>query len=96
MVKRPTTGAYARVAHQRNQPSGPSSQGRIARILTGQNHGFITDAHGRAVFFHRDDVVDGMAFGEFAVGDDVAFELIDDRLSGPRAIRVTKETKTGR
>jgi cold shock CspA family protein len=62
-------------------------------MVTGQNHGFIRDVRGREVFFHRSDLTEG-TFNHLAEGDEVTFELIDDRFSGPRAIRVTKKTST--
>ena len=68
------------------------------RVARGQGHAFIRVAGGREVFFHRSDVTEG-TFHALAVGDVVAFELIEDRVSGPRATRVRKRagsTATGR
>jgi cold shock CspA family protein len=59
-------------------------------LFVGQAHGFIRLASGREVFFHRSDVQDGTSFNAFAVGDCVAFELLEDRVSGPRALRVER------
>ena len=59
------------------------------RINAGQSHGFILDAESREVFFHRTDTTWG-TFNTLLVGDTVAFELIEDRVSGPRATRVRK------
>jgi cold shock CspA family protein len=59
------------------------------RIHAGQSHGFILDAESREVFFHRTDTTWG-TFNTLLVGDTVAFELIEDRVSGPRATRVRK------
>jgi len=56
--------------------------------MVGQGHGFIRLANGREVFFHRADVRDGLSFNAFAVGDRVIFELLEDRISGPRALSV--------
>jgi len=61
------------------------------RIHAGQSHGFILDAESREVFFHRTDTTWG-TFNTLLVGDTVAFELIEDRVSGPRATRVRKES----
>jgi hypothetical protein len=33
-------------------------------------------------------VCEGASFSEFAVGDRVTFELLEDHVSGPRALRV--------
>jgi cold shock CspA family protein len=45
------------------------------------------------VFFHRSDVMEG-TFNALAVGDVVAFELIEDQVSGPRATRVRKRARS--
>ena len=39
------------------------------------------------MFFHRSDTTFG-TFNKLTVGDKVAFELIEDRVSGPRATAV--------
>ena len=67
---------------------GTPSAGRIVTLLVGQSHGFIRLPNGRQVFFHRSDVREGASFNEFAVGDTVKFELLEDSVSGPRALRV--------
>jgi cold shock CspA family protein len=69
-------------------PAGIRSTGRIARLLIGQSYGFIRVRNGRAIFFHRADLRDAATFNTLQVGDLVAFELVDDQLSGARAIRV--------
>ena len=71
-------------------PSGRLTSGRIVRIHAGQSHGFILDADSREVFFHRSDTSWG-TFNTLLVGDTVAFELIEDRVSGPRATGVRRE-----
>ncbi|HEX7796749.1 MAG TPA: cold shock domain-containing protein [Vicinamibacterales bacterium] len=67
---------------------GPLCTGRIAKLLIGQNHGFIRVADSPDVFFHRSDLDDGTRFNDFAVGDVVTFELLEDAVSGARASRV--------
>jgi cold shock CspA family protein len=57
-------------------------------LLVGQGHGFIRLASGREVFFHRSDVHQGTSFNALAVGDRVTFELLEDHVSGPRALCV--------
>ena len=69
-------------------PASTPSTGRIARLLVGQAYGFIRVRNGRAIFFHRADLRDATTFNTLQVGDLVAFELVDDQLSGARAIRV--------
>jgi len=67
---------------------GVASRGRIVRLYVGQSHGFIRGRDGREVFFHRGDVREGTSFNDFAVGDTVVFELLEDAVSGARALRV--------
>ena len=71
-------------------PSGPVAEGAIVRLLVGQAYGFIALRDGREVFFHRADLKDQTTFNVLQVGDVVAFELIDDRISGARAIHVVR------
>ena len=72
-----------------NAPASTPSTGRIARLLVGQAYVFIRVRNGRAIFFHRADLRDATTFNTLQVGDLVVFELVDDQLSGARAIRVT-------
>jgi cold shock CspA family protein len=67
---------------------GTPSSGRIVTLFIGQGHGFIRLANGRDVFFHRSDVREGASFNTLAVSDDVTFELLEDDISGPRAVQV--------
>ena len=77
------------------EPAGPperrgaQSAGRIVRLFVGQCHGFIRVANDREIYFHRSDVQHGTSFNDFIVGDAVTFELLDDVVSGARALRVT-------
>jgi cold shock CspA family protein len=71
-----------------NAPASTPSTGRIVRLLVGQSYGFIRVRNGRTIFFHRSDLHDAATFNTLRVGDLVAFELVDDQLSGARAIRV--------
>ena len=64
--------------------------GKIVRLLVGQSHGYIRLADRREVYFHRGDVAEGTPFNEFAVGDKLAFDLLEDRFSGPRALGVRR------
>ena len=67
---------------------GVPNSGRIETLFIGQGHGFIRLAGGREVFFHRSDVLEGTSFNALAVGDRVIFELLEDHVSGPRALCV--------
>jgi cold shock CspA family protein len=69
---------------------GTPAHGRIIRLLVGQSYGFIRGPRGREVFFHRADVGDATAFNALSVGDIVEFQLIDDAVSGARAIGVKR------
>lgn len=69
---------------------GTPSSGRIVTLFVGQGHGFIRLTNNREVFFHRSDVREGASFNDFAVGDAVSFELIEDHVSGPRGLRVER------
>jgi cold shock CspA family protein len=72
---------------------GVPSTGRIVTLFVGQGHGFIRLGSDRDVFFHRSDVREGMSFNDLAVGDTVRFDLLEDDVSGPRAIQVTRRRR---
>ncbi len=96
-------GAKRRVAPKRpgrpSQPTGPLGNpgtGEITRLVVGQGHGFIRLPDNRKVFFHRGDLRDGTAFNRLRVGDRVTFQLLDDAVSGPRALQVAlKDRRAG-
>jgi len=69
-------------------PRGTHAHGTIMRLVIGQCYGFIRLRGRRDVYFHRADVQEETAFNTFAVGDAVTFDLIDDAISGARAVRV--------
>jgi len=96
-VGEPPDGAGRKTAPRRKplasrlpEQRGVTLTGTIVKLLTGQGHGFIRPTDGREIFFHRADVREGTSFNEFAVGDVVTFELLDDAVSGPRAVRVRR------
>ena len=62
--------------------------GRVSSLLVGQGHGQIRLPDGRSIFFHRADLHESTLFNDLRIGDPVAFELLDDHVSGPRALRV--------
>lgn len=70
--------------------------GRIIRILSGQGHGYIRLPNGRDVFFHRADMQEGTALHDLHEGDTVAFDLLDDPVSGPRGLRVRRHQRPAR
>jgi hypothetical protein len=74
-------------------PRGVMHIGRIVKLLIGQSHGFIRHADSRAIYFHRSDVEEGTSFNDFTVGDVVNFELLEDAVSGARALRVKRRRR---
>ena len=76
-----------------NDPRGKAATGRITKIMVGQGHGFIGLGKNREVYFHRSDSKQGTAFNDLRVGDRVTFELLEDPVSGARALRVTRKEK---
>ena len=95
-----TRGAVGKTAPARkvagNRPPeqrGVPKTGRIVTLFVGQGHGFIRLGNDRDVFFHRSDVCEGISFNDFAVGDAVRFDLLEDDVSGPRAIRVSRRRR---
>ena len=89
---RPGTTKQPGKPNQPLPPAGRPMSGRITKIHAGQSHGFIRDEDHREVFFHRSDTTFG-TFNKLTVGDEVAFELIEDRFSGPRATHVRPDTR---
>ena len=69
--------------------------GRIKSLTRGQGCGYIRDTAGRNLFFHKADVLNN-EFNDLEVGVAVRFEVIDDPISGARAQRVKRDTKTKR
>jgi cold shock CspA family protein len=62
----------------------------VLKLFVGQGYGFIRTAFHDEVYFHRSDVQAGSSINDLGVGDTVAFELLIDRVSGPRALRVRR------
>jgi cold shock CspA family protein len=86
-----TPGASPARPDTRPQPAerrGVRGQGRIVKLLVGQGHGFIRLESDREIYFHRADLHDGTSVADFHVGDRVVFELLEDSVSGARALRV--------
>ena len=78
-----------------NEPCGSPATGRIAKIFVGQGHGFIRLRGDREIFFHRADVHEGTAFIDLRIGDAVTFDLLEDSVSGARALRVKRRPRVG-
>lgn len=62
------------------------SRGRVARLIVGEDYGFLTAADGREVYFHRNSLVEG-DFDHLNVGDEVRF-LEEQGRKGPQATAV--------
>lgn len=71
-------------------PRGPAARGRISKLMIGQGHGFIRLTNHREVFFHRSDLREGTSFNDLSIGDPVSFELVEDPISGARAVSVER------
>jgi cold shock CspA family protein len=69
-------------------PRGTVSVGRVAKLFIGQCFGFIRLVNEREIYFHRSDMREGISINDLRVGDSVTFELLEDRISGPRALHV--------
>lgn len=74
-------------------PQGPPRSGPIVKLVLGQGHGFIRLADGRSVFFHRSDLREGIRFGDLTVGEILTFEVLEDPISGPRALRIERRRR---
>jgi cold shock CspA family protein len=99
-VRKNPRGAAGKAAPAHKVAGGPPPEqrgvpttGRIVTLFIGQGHGFIRLANRREVFFHRSDVREGTSFNDFAVGDTVGFDLLEDDVSGPRAVQVVKQPR---
>ena len=77
----------AKKPSQPNELRGTPTTGRIAKIMVGQGHGFIRSGS-REIYFHRADLQEGTMFNALQVGDNVKFELLEDNVSGARALKV--------
>jgi cold shock CspA family protein len=95
-------GHNATDKQKRGKPARPAEPrwapqtGRIVKLLVGQSCGFIRTASHLEVFFHRSDVHTGTSINDFTTGDLVAFELLDDTISGARARGVRRREPAGR
>jgi cold shock CspA family protein len=70
--------------------AGRRMTGHIVGLSCGHGTGFIRADDGQRVYFHRGDVRGG-SFNGLGVGDAVTFDLVEDELSGLRALQVRKD-----
>ncbi len=87
--RRPRRAVKGRAKGVKLEERGETATGQVVRLLYGQSYGIIRMADRRDVFFHRKDAKAGL-FNNLAIGDNLTFELIEDPLTGPRAVRVTR------
>lgn len=74
---------------------GLPMNGKIAELSRGRSCGVIRSGDGKNVFFHGRDL-EGAKYNDLVVGGSVSFELVDDRVSGPRALRIQVTRKAKR
>jgi cold shock CspA family protein len=72
---------------------GHRMTGHIVRLWYGQGHGFIRADDRREMFFHYRDVAPRL-FNALAVRDRVVFEVVEDVIAGPRAVKVRRATRS--
>jgi cold shock CspA family protein len=89
-VPRRTLPVDRRVGTPVPERPGAKVLGHVTRLRVGQGFGFIRLRDGREIYFHRADVQQA-TFNSLRVGDAVRFELLDDRISGPRALQVDRQ-----
>lgn len=92
-ARKPAPKASAKPSRP-NEPIGEPATGRIARLVVGHGHGFIRLPDDRQVYFHRSDSREGTAFNDLRIGDAVMFDLLEDAVSGARALRVRSRKKS--
>ena len=77
-------------SHERPAPPhGLPASGSISVVACGQGHGFIRADDGRRIYFHRSDSKYG-TFNALVAGDPVTFDLLEDPVSGARALNVRR------
>jgi cold shock CspA family protein len=90
--KRAGTGKLSQPAELRGVPD----TGRIVKLFVGQGHGVIRTSKGREIYFHRADIKEGTSINDFAIGDTVSFERLEDAISGARALDVVRRRQATR
>jgi cold shock CspA family protein len=62
------------------------SHGRVAKLIAGEDYGFIEMPDGREIYFHRNSVLDA-GFDRVSVGAEVRF-VEEEGVRGPQASTV--------
>jgi cold shock CspA family protein len=83
--------AHGATGQRPPEPHGKVSVGRIAKLFVGQGYGFIRTVNSREIYFHRTDLREGTSVNDLRISDRVIFELLEDRVSGARAVRVAEQ-----
>jgi cold shock CspA family protein len=87
-VTRKLSRDHAHVGQRPPERNGLVTVGHIAKLFVGQVHGFIRVSDRREIYFHRTDLRERTSINDLRIGDRVVFELLEDRVSGARAVRV--------
>lgn len=61
--------------------------GTIKRLITDRGLGFIQTAEGKDLFFHRSQL-QGVEYSSLKEGQEVEFEVAEDRSGRPQAVKV--------
>ena len=69
---------------------GTRCAGRIVKLMVGQGYGYIRLSGDRDVYFHRADLHDGVSFNELEIDERVTCEVLEDNVSGARAVQVRR------
>jgi cold shock CspA family protein len=64
----------------------PEAHGRVAKLIAGEDYGFIETADSREIYFHRNAVLDGV-FDRLSVGAEVRF-VEEEGVKGAQASTV--------
>jgi CspA family cold shock protein len=65
-------------------------EGKIARLVTDKEFGFISrEGEAKDLFFHSNNLVEGLQFNDLKEGDEVTFE-VEQTEKGPSAVKVSR------
>lgn len=65
-------------------------KGKIARLVTDKGFGFISrEGETKDLFFHSNNLVEGLQFNDLKEGDEVTFE-VEQTEKGPGAVKVSR------
>lgn len=82
VIRKAFDAAKRRIEDAERDPRGEvkihasESHGRMARVIAGEDYGFIETPDGREIYFHRNSVLDA-AFDRVSVGAEVRFVEVE-------------------